>query len=153
MIALVVSVVTMVAVVAFLVGVLARSIRNERQTSGLRKVWANFALSLVLCILFFSSRIAQGLSQWDQFVADQRTHQPVRGLHDLLHGALGEGAAPELEADQVGLDLQVVELTPGPRPQRGLAGDRPGLRDIRAGRPLDLSSHRLTVLQSRSMAA
>ena len=84
MIALVVSVVTMVAVVAFLVGVLARSIRNERQTSGLRKVWANFGLSLVLCILFFSSWIAQGLSQWDQFVADQRTHGEPPHVREFL---------------------------------------------------------------------
>lgn len=39
---LVVAVVLMIAVVGYLVGVLIKSIRNERRRSGVRKVWANY---------------------------------------------------------------------------------------------------------------
>jgi formate hydrogenlyase subunit 4 len=79
-----ISVAMMIAIVVFLVGVMLRSIRNERRSTGTRKVWANFGLSLVLCLLFFSSWVAQAMSQWQQFRAEQRTHGEPPEIAEFL---------------------------------------------------------------------
>jgi uncharacterized membrane protein YraQ (UPF0718 family) len=90
---LVIAVVLMVAVVGFLVGVLIKSIRNEQRKSGARKIWANFGLSLVLATLFFTSWIAQGFSQWQEFVQTQRAHNEPAAFRDFV----GEFSARTLE--------------------------------------------------------
>jgi acyl CoA:acetate/3-ketoacid CoA transferase len=50
------------------------SIQEERRRSHLTKVWANFGLSLVLCILFFVTSAGHGVVQWQRYAAEQRTH-------------------------------------------------------------------------------
>ena len=68
----------MAATVIFLLAAMVRSIQNEKRRSGIRKTFANFGLSIVLAILFFSSWIGQGISEWQIFVDQQRAHgEPV----------------------------------------------------------------------------
>jgi hypothetical protein len=73
------SMIIMIGVIAYLVWSLVRSIREEQRSSGVRKVWPNFALSLVLLALFAVSWLTQGVAQWQQFRNEQRTHgEPVQ---------------------------------------------------------------------------
>ena len=70
------TVLTLVGVSATLLALLARSIRQERRV---RKLWANFGLSLAFCLFFLVSWFAQGVAQWGQYSQDQRAHgeEPV----------------------------------------------------------------------------
>src|ERR687898_967554 len=68
----VVSMVMMVAIVGLLVWVLLKSIRDEQRSSGVRKIWANFGLSLILMTLFFVSWATQAFAQWKNFANEQR---------------------------------------------------------------------------------
>jgi predicted PurR-regulated permease PerM len=70
----VVSAVVMAAVVGFLLWSLVKSIRQERRTEGVRRIWANFGLSLVLVILFFVSWATQAFAGWADFRDEQRAH-------------------------------------------------------------------------------
>ncbi len=67
--------VVMAGTVTFLVGAMVSSIRNEKKRTGIRKTFANFGLSIVLVILFFTSWVAQGIAEWQTFVDEQRAHQ------------------------------------------------------------------------------
>jgi hypothetical protein len=49
-----------------------KSILNER-TKG-RSIWREFGLGLSLMILFFSTWIAHGISEWQVYTDDQREH-------------------------------------------------------------------------------
>jgi hypothetical protein len=74
----VVSLVVMLAVVAFLAWSMVKSIRDEQRRSGIRRIWANFALGIVLCVLFLVSWATQALAQWQTFKSEQREHgEPV----------------------------------------------------------------------------
>jgi hypothetical protein len=64
----------LVIIPAYLVWMLLKSIREERRSSNLKKVWTNFALSIVLCVLFFASWGAQAFAQWRQYVQEQQDH-------------------------------------------------------------------------------
>lgn len=67
-----------VAVVSllFLIGSLIRSIQNEKRAN--QSVWKGFGLSLSLLILFLTSWVAQGISQWEVYKHEQEEHnQPV----------------------------------------------------------------------------
>lgn len=57
---------------AVLVFAVVRSIHNAR-TPG-RSIWREFGLGLVLMILFFVTWIGQGISQWQTYTDEQRTH-------------------------------------------------------------------------------
>ena len=60
----------------FLIAVMARAIRNERDRR--RSVWKEFGLSLVLVILFFATWIGHGIAEWQEYTDQQREHeQPV----------------------------------------------------------------------------
>jgi amino acid transporter len=71
---LLVSTVLTFGIVIFLVYALIRSIQSERRRSGLKRVLPNFSLGIILCVLFFVSWFAQGLSEWQSFVSEQRAH-------------------------------------------------------------------------------
>ncbi len=80
----------MIAVMAgsliWLIAAMVRSIQNEKKSSGVRKTFANFGLSIVLMVLFFASWFAQGVAQWQTFVDDQREHnQPVEVGDFIAH--------------------------------------------------------------------
>jgi predicted PurR-regulated permease PerM len=80
----VIMVVVMAGSVIFLVGAMVRSIQNEKKRSGVRKTFANFGLSIVLMVLFFASWFAQGVSQWQTFVDEQRAHNESVEIGDFI---------------------------------------------------------------------
>jgi hypothetical protein len=67
---------------AFLIGVMARSIRNER-TKG-RSIWREFSLGLVLVILFFGSWFAHGVAEWQVYTDEQREHEQSVEIGDFV---------------------------------------------------------------------
>ena len=68
----------MAATSLYLVSSMIRSIRDEKRSSGVTKIWTNFGLSLAFCALFFVSWLAHGVVQWQEFTDDQREHnEPV----------------------------------------------------------------------------
>ena len=73
-VAIIVALGTMVLVPAYLVYMTMHSIQEERRRSGIRRIWANFGLSLVLCVLFFVTWAAHGIVEWQEFAQQQRTH-------------------------------------------------------------------------------
>lgn len=68
---------------AFLLGMLVRSIVQERRTSGVRRIWRNFGLSLTFAILFLVSWAAQGLAEWSSYVHEQAAHGQAARLSDF----------------------------------------------------------------------
>jgi hypothetical protein len=80
----VITIAILVLIPAYLVWMLVTSIRNERRSSNIRKVWANFALSILLCGLFFLSWAGQAVSQWRTFVQEQRDHGETAQAGDFL---------------------------------------------------------------------
>jgi purine-cytosine permease-like protein len=70
----IVALATMVVVPGYLLYVTVRSIQEGRRRSGLAKVWANFGLGLILCILFFVTWAAHGVVQWQRYAEEQRSH-------------------------------------------------------------------------------
>jgi succinate dehydrogenase hydrophobic anchor subunit len=72
--AAVISALIQVAVVAYLIGTMARAIRNEKRRANLKHTWKHFGLSIALALLFFVSWVGQGVSQWQQFADEQRAH-------------------------------------------------------------------------------
>ena len=64
--------VVIVGVTGVLVGLLFRSIQNEKKTR--MKLWKNFGLSLGFCALFLVSWAAHGVAEWQNFTDEQRTH-------------------------------------------------------------------------------
>jgi hypothetical protein len=60
----------------FVIGSLARSIRNERSRGA--SVWREFGLGISLMVLFFATWVGQGVTEWQTFTDEQRQHgQPV----------------------------------------------------------------------------
>ena len=70
----VLTLLVLVLVPAYLVGVLIWHIRSERRREHIRRLWANFALSIVLCILFFVSWAGQAVAEWQVVAQEQRDH-------------------------------------------------------------------------------
>ena len=66
----------------FLLAAMARSIRNERAAH--RSVWREFGLGLILVILFFTSWIAQAITQWQVFTDEQLQHGSTPKFGDFL---------------------------------------------------------------------
>jgi hypothetical protein len=75
-------VVVTIAIVVFLVGATVRSIQVSR--SPRRSLWREFGLSLVLMVLFFASWIAHGVSEWQVYTDEQRTHGESTDVGDFL---------------------------------------------------------------------
>jgi hypothetical protein len=77
-ITLVLTIGVLVAIVAVLIGSMARSIVRERRSRGLRGLWTHFGLSIAFCVLFLVSWAAQGVTEWSSFAQEQRVHgEPV----------------------------------------------------------------------------
>jgi hypothetical protein len=70
------------AIVAFLVLSMVRSIRNER-TEG-RSTLREFGLSIVLLLLFLTSWLGQGVSQWQRFTDEERAHGQEPEVGDFM---------------------------------------------------------------------
>jgi purine-cytosine permease-like protein len=81
----VLTVAILLLVPAYLTWALIKSIRDERRSSNVKKVWANFGLGLMLCALFFLSWGGQAVAEWRTYVQDQQAHgQPVRSDEFLM---------------------------------------------------------------------
>jgi hypothetical protein len=74
----------LVGIAGFLLFSMVRSIRNEMKSSGLRKIWRNFGLSIGFAILFFSSWTAQGFAEWHVYVSEQHAHGEPLGIADFI---------------------------------------------------------------------
>jgi hypothetical protein len=75
----IITIATLVFVPSYLVWMLVSTIRRERRTSNVRNVWPNFALGIVVCVLFFLSWTSHAFTEWRKFVQDQGNHnQPAR---------------------------------------------------------------------------
>ena len=61
-----------VGTLGFLIVTMVRSIVVERSRH--RSVWREFGLGLILTILFFTTWLAQGITQWQTFTDEQREH-------------------------------------------------------------------------------
>ena len=70
----IVTIAVLILVPAYLIWTMVKSIQDERRSSNLQKVWANFGLSIVLCVLFFASWGAQAFAQWRDYVQEQQEH-------------------------------------------------------------------------------
>jgi hypothetical protein len=76
--ALVSTIVVLVGIVAYLIGSLVRSIQTQRRQNNIRRIWANFGLSIAFCVLFLVSWAAQGVAEWQTYAEQQREHdRPV----------------------------------------------------------------------------
>ena len=73
----VITLLVLVLVPVYLVGVLIWNIKTERRRENIKRIWANFALSIVLCILFFVSWGGQAVAEWRAFAQEQRDHQEI----------------------------------------------------------------------------
>jgi hypothetical protein len=72
------TLIVLVGVASFLLGMLVHSIVRERRTSRVRRIWANFGLSLAFAALFLVSWAAQGVAEWEVYASDQAAHgQPA----------------------------------------------------------------------------
>jgi hypothetical protein len=70
------------AVLGFLVFSMVRSIRDERSAG--RSIWREFGLSVALLSLFLVSWGAQGVTQWQAFTDEQRSHGEEPELGDFI---------------------------------------------------------------------
>jgi hypothetical protein len=80
----IVTVVVLVAIPAYLLWMLVKSIQDERRSSNVRRVWANFALSIVLCALFLVSWAGQAIAQWRSYVQNQQEHEKPVAAGEFL---------------------------------------------------------------------
>jgi branched-subunit amino acid ABC-type transport system permease component len=78
---LTVTLLVLVAVASVLIGTLVYNIRRERRV---RKIWANFGLSIAFCTLFLVTWAAQAFAEWGQYAADQREHGDPVVVSDFL---------------------------------------------------------------------
>jgi succinate dehydrogenase hydrophobic anchor subunit len=63
---------------------LVKSIQDERRRSNLRRIWPNFALGIVLMVLFFLSWGGQAFAQWREYVQDQQDHKQPAVASEFL---------------------------------------------------------------------
>lgn len=68
-----ITAVLLVGVAVGLVGALVLNIRRERRSNGVRKVWANFGLSLTFCVLFLLTWAGQSVAEWGTYRDEQRS--------------------------------------------------------------------------------
>jgi succinate dehydrogenase hydrophobic anchor subunit len=63
---------------------LTKSILDERRSSGVRKVWANFGLSIAFASLFLISWAAQAVAEWGVYTQEQQAHGEPTVIGDYL---------------------------------------------------------------------
>ncbi|HEX4903729.1 MAG TPA: DUF6766 family protein [Acidimicrobiales bacterium] len=70
------------AVLAFLLAAMARQIRDDRDPR--RSIWREFGLGLILMILFFATWVGHGVTEWQVFTDEQRSHGEEPELGDFM---------------------------------------------------------------------
>lgn len=71
-----------IGALGLLLAALARSIRDERSAG--RSIWREFALGLILLVLFVATWTGQLISQWQVFTDEQRALQEEPALGDFV---------------------------------------------------------------------
>ena len=66
----------------FLILTTVRSIQTQR-TRG-RSIWREFALGLILMVLFFVTWVGQGIAQWQKFTDEERAHGETPEVGDFV---------------------------------------------------------------------
>ena len=77
------TVIVLVGISSFLLGMLVHNIVTERRRSRVRRIWSNFGLGLTFAILFLVSWIAQAITEWQSFVNEQAAHGEPAKLSDF----------------------------------------------------------------------
>ena len=77
-----VALVITVGTLAFLMFTTVRSVQVNRREG--RSIWREFGLGLILMMLFFASWIGQGITQWQSFTDEQRSHGDTVELGDSV---------------------------------------------------------------------
>ncbi len=80
----IIMIAVMAGTVLYLIVVMVRGIQNEKRSSRLRKTFANFGLSIILSILFFTSWFGHGVSEWQTFVDQQKAHNETVEVGDFI---------------------------------------------------------------------
>jgi hypothetical protein len=70
------------AALGYVIFATIRSIVNERTPH--RSVWREFGLGLSLMVLFFGTWIAHGISEWQTFTDEQRSHGETAEVGDFI---------------------------------------------------------------------
>jgi hypothetical protein len=61
---------------------MVRSIQNERRAG--RSIWKDFGLGIALMVLFFVTWIAHGISEWQTYTDEQRSHGESTSAGDFV---------------------------------------------------------------------
>lgn len=77
-----VTIVLSLGVLVFLLVTMARQIRDDRSPQ--RSVWREFGLGLILMILFFATWVGHGVTEWQVFTDEQRSHGEEPELGDFV---------------------------------------------------------------------
>ena len=83
------SILTITAIVVagisiLLFALLTKSILDERRTSGVRKTWVNFGLSIAFASLFLISWATQAVAEWGVYSQEQQAHGEPTVIGDYL---------------------------------------------------------------------
>jgi hypothetical protein len=70
------------AALLFLIYSTVRSIMTNR--TGERGIWREFGLGLALMILFFTTWVAHGITEWQVYTDEQRTHGESTEIGDFV---------------------------------------------------------------------
>jgi hypothetical protein len=79
-----ITTVTMVGIAGYLLITLVRSIRSEKRRSRLKRVWPNFALSIIFCLLFFLSWAGQAIAEWGVYRQEQAAHREPTKVSEFM---------------------------------------------------------------------
>jgi len=77
-----VTVALSLGVLVFLLVTMARQIRDDRSVH--RSVWREFGLGLILMVLFFATWIGHGVTEWQVFTDEARSHGEEPALGDFV---------------------------------------------------------------------
>lgn len=80
----VVTALLLVGVAGGLIGAMVGSIRRERRSSRVRRIWANFGLSLAFCALFLITWAGHAFAEWGTYRAEQRSHGEAATVDGFL---------------------------------------------------------------------
>ena len=69
-----VVVTVLVGITVLLIGALVRDVQQQRRSAGVKRIWANFGLSIAFCALFLISWAAQGVAEWGTYRQEQSEH-------------------------------------------------------------------------------
>jgi hypothetical protein len=81
---LAVTLVVVTGIVAVLIATMTRAIFAERRAARIKRIWANFALSIAFLVLFVVSWIGQGFAEWGTFAQEEHAHGATPAVSDFL---------------------------------------------------------------------